>query len=46
MILGGIIIGNKAIVATGAVVTKNVPPYSIVGGAPDVLFSMVFLIKQ
>jgi virginiamycin A acetyltransferase len=30
----GIQIGNGAVVGAGAVVTKNVPPYSIVAGAP------------
>lgn len=33
-ILKGIEVGNGAIIAAGAVVTKNVPPYSIVGGVP------------
>lgn len=33
-ILGGVTIGDGAIVATGSVVTKDVPPYAIVGGAP------------
>ena len=32
--LGGVTIGDGAIVATGAVVTKDVPPYAIVGGVP------------
>ena len=31
---GGVTIGDGAIVATGAVVTKDVPPYAIVGGVP------------
>ena len=31
---GGVRIGDGAVVATGAVVTKNVPPYAIVGGVP------------
>lgn len=31
---GGISIGNGAVVATRAVVTKDVPPYAIVGGIP------------
>ena len=33
-ILQGITIGNGAIVASNALVTKDVPPYSIVGGVP------------
>ncbi len=33
-ILSGITIGKGAIVAAGSVVTKDVPPYSIVGGNP------------
>jgi acetyltransferase-like isoleucine patch superfamily enzyme len=31
---GGITIGDDAIVAMGAVVTKDVPPFAIVGGVP------------
>ena len=33
-IIGGIKIGDGAIVGLGAVVTKDVPPYAIVGGVP------------
>lgn len=33
-ILGGVRIGDGAVIAAGAVVTKNVPPYAIVGGVP------------
>lgn len=34
IVMDGITIGNGAIVAAGAVVTKDVPPYAIVGGVP------------
>lgn len=34
IILEGITIGDGAVVAAGAVVTKDVPPYAIVGGVP------------
>jgi len=34
IILAGLTIGKGAIVAAGAVVTKDVPPYAIVGGNP------------
>ncbi|WP_417171784.1 DapH/DapD/GlmU-related protein, partial [Alistipes putredinis] len=33
-ILAGVRIGQGAIVAAGAVVNKDVPPYAIVGGVP------------
>lgn len=34
IILDGVTIGDGAIIATGAVVTKDVEPYAIVGGVP------------
>lgn len=34
IIMGGIRIGDGAVIAAGSVVTKNVPPFSIVGGNP------------
>ncbi len=34
IILPGVTIGECAVVASGAVVTKDVPPYAIVGGVP------------
>lgn len=33
-IMSGVHIGQGAVVAAGAVVTKDVPPYAIVGGVP------------
>jgi maltose O-acetyltransferase len=34
MVLAGVTIGEHCVVAAGAVVTKSVPPYSLVGGVP------------
>ena len=42
VILKGVTIGFGAIVAAGAVVTQNVPAYSIVGGVPAKVISMRF----
>lgn len=36
MILGNIVIGHDSIVGANAVVTKSLPPYSVVGGVPAV----------
>lgn len=34
MIMGGISIGNGAVIGAGAIVTRDVPPYAIVAGVP------------
>lgn len=34
VILSGVTIGDGAIIGTRAIVTKDVPPYTIVGGVP------------
>ena len=34
VILGGVVIGEGAVIGAGAVVTKDVPPFAVVGGVP------------
>jgi len=41
IILKGVTVGRASIVGAGAVVTKDVPPYSIVGGNPAVVIGSV-----
>ena len=33
-IIGGVKIGDGAVILAGAIVTKDIPPYAIVGGIP------------
>lgn len=42
LILSGVEIGQGAVIAAGAVVTKNVPPYAVVGGVPAKLIKYRF----
>ena len=35
IVMSGVHIGQGAVIAAGAVVTKDVPPYAIVGGVPS-----------
>ncbi len=41
VVLPGVTIGNGAVVAAGAVVTEDVPPFSVVGGVPARVISTI-----
>lgn len=41
VILPGVTIGNHCVVAAGAVVTKNVPPHSLVAGVPAKIIKQI-----
>ncbi len=46
LLIEGICIGDGAIIAAGAVVTKDVPPYAIVGGIPAKIMRKRFTDEQ
>lgn len=41
VILPGVTIGNHSVVAAGAVVTKDIPPYSLVAGVPAKIIKQI-----
>lgn len=43
-VIGGVKIGNGAVIGAGAVVTRNVPPYEIWAGVPAKKSENVFLL--
>ena len=45
-ILKGVTIGEGAVVAAGAIITKDVPPYAIVGGNPAKIIRYRFLEEE
>ncbi len=45
-ILNGVHISRGCIIAAGAVVTKNVPPYAIAGGVPAKVLKFRFCVEQ
>ncbi|MFC2136162.1 acyltransferase [Bacteroidota bacterium] len=46
VVLPGVTIGENAIVATGSVVTKDVPSYTVVGGTPARFIKKITAKKQ
>ena len=46
MIMGGITVGDGAIIAAGAIVTKDVPPYAVVAGMPARIIKYRFSAEQ
>ena len=46
VILPGVTIGQHAVVAAGAVVTKDVPPFSVVGGVPATVLKKLVISNE
>lgn len=46
IIMDGVTIGDNSIIASGAIVTKDVPPYSIVGGVPAKVIKTLFDVEM
>ena len=42
MILSGVSVGQGAVIAAGSVVTKDIPPYAVVGGVPATVIKYRF----
>jgi len=40
--MDGVKIGHGAVIAAGSVVTKNIPPYAVVGGIPAKILKFRF----
>lgn len=46
MIMPGVTVGEGAVVAAGAVATRNVPPYTVVAGVPAKVIERVISVQE